>query len=131
MADPPRSNDVLGKADALLARYKAARAARQPEPPADYPVLTEVFESPKPRPFSDLDLEIIERELRLELLELLSGELERLVEVRVRDRLEDRVAEAVAAIAKELETEIRRAVREALAEVIHGEIARLREDDKG
>jgi hypothetical protein len=125
------SDDVLGKADALLARYKAARAARQPEPPTDYPVLTDVFETPKPRPFSDLDLEIIEKELRLELLELLSGELERLVEVRVRDRLEDRVAEAVAAIAHELETEIRRAVRDALSEVIHGEIARLREADKG
>jgi hypothetical protein len=131
MADPADPNDLLGKADALLARYKAARAARPPEPPADFPVLTEVVESPKPRPFSDLDLEIIERELRLELLELLSGELERMVEVRVRDRIEDRVAEAIAAVAHDLETEIRRAVREALSEVIQGEIARLREDDKG
>lgn len=125
MAD---ADDVLGKADALLQRYRAARAARQPEPPSDFPVLTEVYEAAGPRPFSDLDLEILEKELRLELLELLSGELERLVEVKVRERLEDRVAEAIASVAQELETEVRRAVREALAEAISGEIVRLKSD---
>ncbi len=122
------SDDVLGKVDALLARHRAARAGRQPDPPADFPVLTEIVEAPRApgAPLSDAELARLEKELRLQLLELLGGELERLVEARVHARIETKVKEITAVAGRELEAEVRRAVREALGEVIAAEIARLR-----
>lgn len=39
------SDDLLSKADALLARWRSG--AKAPEPPQDYPVLTEAIEDPE------------------------------------------------------------------------------------
>jgi hypothetical protein len=129
MADP----DVLGKADALLQRHRAARAARSPDPPADFPVLTEVVQGasapPAPAaaspPLSEAELERIERDLRLELLGLLGPEFERLVESKVHERLGAKVDEVLTLTRKVLEAEVRAAVRDAVAQVIAEEVARL------
>jgi hypothetical protein len=130
MADP----DVLGKADALLQRHRAARAARSPEPPADFPVLTDVVDRPAagepppaPAPLSEAELAQIERDLRLELLGLLGPEFERLVEAKVHERLGAKVDDVLALTRKVLEAEVRAAVREAVAEVIADEVARLQQ----
>jgi hypothetical protein len=122
------SDDVLGKVDALLARHRAVRSGGQPEPPADFPVLTEIVEAPKTPGtlLTDAELARLEQELRLQLLELLGGELERMVEARVHARIEGKVREIMSHTARELEAEVRRAVREALSEVINAEITRLR-----
>ena len=88
-------NDVLGKADALLQRHRAARAPQRAEPPVDFPVLTDVITEgqppavpPAPAPqLSEAELERIEHDLRLELLGLLGPEFERLVEAKVHERL--------------------------------------------
>jgi hypothetical protein len=129
MADP----DVLGKADALLQRHRAARAARPPEPPVDFPVLTEVVGpppagQPAPGPLTEAELAEIERDLRLELLGLLGPEFERLVEAKVHERLGAKVDDVLALTRKVLEAEVRAAVREAVAEVIADEVARLQRD---
>ncbi|MGH8697631.1 MAG: hypothetical protein ACREVS_14205 [Burkholderiales bacterium] len=128
MADP----DVLGKADALLQRHRAARAAKSPEPPVDFPVLTEVVQgapaaqSPAaPPPLGEAELAQIERDLRLELLGLLGPEFERLVEAKVHERLGAKVDDVLTLTRKVLEAEVRGAVREALAQVIAEEVARL------
>jgi hypothetical protein len=122
------SDDVFGKVDALLARHRAVRAGQQPDPPVDYPVLTEVVETPTTpgTVLTDAELARLEQELRLQLLELLGGELERLVEARVHVRIEAKVRDIMTHAGREFETEVRRAVREALSEVINAEIARLR-----
>ena len=122
------SDDVLGKVDALLARHRAVRSGRQPDPPADFPVLTEVVDAPHAPGtiLTDGELARLEQELRLQLLELLGGELERMVEARVHARIESKVQDIMNHTARELEAEVRRAVREALADVINAEIARLR-----
>ncbi|MCU0804697.1 MAG: hypothetical protein MUF79_06375 [Burkholderiales bacterium] len=122
------SDDVLGKVDALLARHRAARGGVQPEPPADFPVLTEIVDTPRTPGtiLTDAELARLEQELRLQLLELLGGELERMVEARVHARIEGKVREIMSHTGRELEAEVRRAVREALADVINAEIARLR-----
>ncbi|MCU0897602.1 MAG: hypothetical protein MUC55_08880 [Burkholderiales bacterium] len=125
MSDP---DDVLGKVDALLARHRAVRGGTQPEPPVDFPVLTEIVDTPQ-RPgavLTDAELGRLEQELRLQLLELLGGELERMVEARVHARIEGKVRELVGHMTRDLEAEVRRAVREALSDVINAEIARLR-----
>src|SRR5690606_41262594 len=48
MSDSPE--DVLRKAEALLARHRMPRTERQPAPPVDFPTLTEVDEAAPPRP---------------------------------------------------------------------------------
>jgi hypothetical protein len=123
MADP----DVLGKADALLQRHRAARAAKLPEPPVDFPVLTEVVQGAPaaPAPLSEAELVQIERDLRLELLGLLGPEFERLVEAKVHERLGAKVDDVLTLTRKVLEAEVRAAVREAVAQVIADEVARL------
>ncbi len=129
MADP----DVLGKADALLQRHRAARAAKSPDPPVDFPVLTDVVEgaaaaqapAAAPPPLSEADLERIERDLRLELLGLLGPEFERLVESKVHERLGAKVDEVLTLTRKVLEAEVRAAVRDAVAQVIADEVRRL------
>src|SRR5262245_34950687 len=126
-------NDVLGKADALLQRHRAARAAQRPEPPLEFPVLTEVVPeeqapaAPAPAPaLSEEDLVRIERDLRLELLALLGPEFERLVESKVHERLGAKVDEIMNLTRKVIEAEVRGAVRDAMAEVITAETARLK-----
>ncbi len=122
MADP----DVLGKADALLQRHRAARAAKSPEPPVDFPVLTEVVQgAPAAAALSEAELVQIERDLRLELLGLLGPEFERLVEAKVHERLGAKVDDVLTLTRKVLEAEVRAAVREAVAQVIADEVARL------
>jgi hypothetical protein len=127
-------NDVLGKADALLQRHRAARTTQQAEPPVAFPVLTDVVAegqlpavAPAPAPqLSEADLERIEHDLRLELLGLLGPEFERLVESKVHERLGPKVDEIMGLTRKVLEAEVRAAVRDAMAAVITAEAARLK-----
>jgi hypothetical protein len=131
-------NDVLGKADALLQRHRTARAGQRPEPPVEFPVLTDVVSeaglpaappTPAPAPqLSEADLARIERDLRLELLSLLGPEFERLVEAKVHERLGAKVDEIMVLTRKVLEAEVRAAVRDAMAAVITAETARLKGD---
>ncbi len=126
-------DDVLRKAEALLAKHRAPRD-RQPEPPVDFPTLTEVVEeaprddAPAGVPMSEGELEAFERELRKEILQLIRAELQRLVEARLHPRIEATVAEVMTRARVELEVEIRRAVREAVTQVIDDEIKRLGTD---
>jgi len=135
MADPRdqgghRADEVLGKADALLARHRSARPAPRVEPPVDFPVLTDVVRDapappPPPAPTEE-QLAQIERDLRLELLGLLGPEFERLVEARVHERLGGKIEEVLGLTRKVLEAEVRNAVRDAVAQVITDESARLK-----
>ena len=135
--DPPRIpapgnlNEVLGKADALLARHRPQRAVRAPDPPTDFPELTEIISGAPDRPApapdpDDLALEKMENELRLELLGQMGAELERLIEVRVHERLTTTIGEILDRTRADLAAEVRRAVRSALDQVIEDEVQRWR-----
>jgi hypothetical protein len=138
MADPddpaaPLTDEVLGKADALLARHRGARPAPGGEPPVDFPVLAEVvsdaaWPAPAPAP-TEAQLAALERDLRLGLLGLLGPEFERLVEARVHERLGGKIEEVLGLTRKVLEAEVRNAVRDALAQVITEETARLQGEE--
>lgn len=131
MAEPtepsaPDADEVLSKADQLLARHRGARPAARVEPPVDFPLLTEVVpDAPAPAPTEE-QLAALERDLRLELLGLLGPEFERLVEARVHERLGEKIDEVLGLTRKVLEAEVRNAVRDALAQVIAEETARLK-----
>jgi hypothetical protein len=154
MPDSEDDEDVLNKADALLGRHRHVTPARRPEPPVDFPVLTDVYSRPLPggtapfapppvpasgppsiatetgssTPLTDQQLHDIERDLRLQLLQLMGPELERLIEARVHARLAPAVAHIVDRIRVDLENEIRRAVQDALGEVVDQEVARLQRE---
>jgi len=128
-----RADEALGKADALLARHRAARLQRQAEPPADYPVLTDIVSQappapavPPPEPMPELDVAALERELRLQLLDQLGNELERMIEARVHGRVSAKVAQIMERAGADLEHEARLAVHEALEQVVREELARLK-----
>jgi len=128
-----RADEVLGKADALLARHRASGSQRGPAPPLDFPLLTDVVSQAPPDIAStpaapEVDVAALERELRLQLLDLLGPELERLVEARVHGRVSAKVAEIMQRAGAELESEVRRAVRDALAQVVRNEVERLKQD---
>ncbi|MCG6876908.1 MAG: hypothetical protein LJE97_17605 [Betaproteobacteria bacterium] len=128
-----RADEVLGKADALLARHRANSPQRGREPPLDFPLLTDVVSQAPPdavskSPEPEIDVAALERDLRLQLLDLLGPELERLVEARVHGRVAAKVAEVMQRAGAELESEVRRAVREALSQVVRDEIERLKQD---
>lgn len=128
MSDNP--DDVLRKAEALLAKHRVPRNDPQPPPPVDFPTLTEIVEEAPPPPggglpMSEAELANFERELRTEILQLVRAELERLVEARLHPRIEATVAEVMTRARVELEVEVRRAVREAVTQVIDDEIKRL------
>lgn len=128
MADD--GDEILKKAEALLARHRGARSGVAPPP--DFPTLTEVIDqgpaengrdaSPL---FNEDELESFERELRQEILQLVRAELERLIEARLHPRIEAKVAEVMTRARVELEVEVRRAVRESVTQVIDDEIRRL------
>ncbi len=137
-------DDILSKAEALLARHRGSRPAPRPEPAVDYPVLTEIVEepplilnlSPAPEPappaaLSDAELARIEQDLRLQLLALLGPEFERLIEAKVHQRLGAKIEEVMSLTRTVLEAEVRAVVREALAEVLSEESARLKAAQPG
>jgi hypothetical protein len=133
MADPQdedgaRAEEVLGKADALLARHRGARPASRVEPPVDFPVLTEIVHDVPPSPPTPTEEQLarLERDLRLDLLGLLGPEFERLVEARVHERLGGKIEEVLGLTRKVLEAEVRNAVRDALTQVITEETERLK-----
>ncbi|MFO7188859.1 MAG: hypothetical protein DIU74_004150 [Pseudomonadota bacterium] len=131
MNDDP--DDVLRKAEALLAKHRGPQDEKQPAPPVDFPTLTEIVEEGEPQaaaapPMSDAELAEFERELRTEILQLVRAELERLVEARLHPRIEATVAKVMTQARVELEVEMRRAVREAVTQVIDEEIRRLQSD---
>ena len=127
-------NDVLRKAEALLAKHRVPRNERQPAPPVDFPTLTEIVEEgvhaakASGVPMSESELEDFERELRTEILQLIRAELERLVEARLHPRIAATVADVMTRARVELEVEVRRAVREAVTQVIDEEIRRLNDE---
>lgn len=137
MAEPseyPRIDEesierVLDRVDALLARGRPAAPPVAPAPATEFPVLTEVVpEPPKPPTPQDLMLNEIENELRIELLNQMGPELERLIETRVHERLDATVADLMIRTRDQLVTEVRRAVREVLGQVIGDEVQRLQRD---
>jgi hypothetical protein len=145
-------DDILSKAEALLRRHRPTRYAERAAPAVDFPVLTEIVqesqpppppppsEPPEPErepeppvaavapapPLSEEELAQLEQDLRLQLLDLMGPEFERLIEAKVHERLGVKIDEVMTLTRTVLEAEIRSVVREALAEVIAAETERLK-----
>lgn len=123
MAEP---DDLLGKADALMARHHPGRApaARY----AEIPVLDEVVESSSPEddlpllteyvtsaPLDEEQLKALAASVRESLLAGLQPEIAALID----ERLKDSLAPLVERLFDQLRSELRQAARETLAEAIN------------
>lgn len=132
-------NELLGKADALLAKYRGA-------PAPDFPVLTEVVEL-APEPIAEsagrsdtvemgtdaaLELEMLELEARLRRQLLLSIEpyiancLEAPLNALIKAQLDTALARAVDELAATIRAKTTTLVTNAVAEAVQQELAEFR-----
>jgi hypothetical protein len=128
MADP---EDLLSKADALMARHRPAWTPA--EPYAEIPLLDEVVELPpesgdlplltelaEPAPIEQEQLEALAASIRASLLAALQPEVDTLIEGRLNDVLAPRVER----IFDELRGELQLIAREVLGDAIHSALER-------
>ena len=122
MAEP---EDLLGKADALMARHRPARSAA--EPYAEIPVLDEVVELPpetgelpppaeltRPALLDEKQFEALSASIRASLLAELQPEVDALIE----DRLKAGLPSLVERMFHEVRDELQLVAREVLGEAI-------------
>jgi hypothetical protein len=133
LSDTDKADQLLGKADALLGRYRHGAPATLSDASTDFPVLTEVVELPadpvtttaeSPEPAgAGADAEMDTVQLREQILATLAPELEK----RLTDTLKPRTAElldyAMQTVQLELGLSIRAAVRSAVAEAVDEALA--------
>ena len=128
MAEP---EDLLSKADALMARHRPGRTAA--EPYAEIPVLNEVVdltrendglpaltELPRPAPLDEEQIEALAERLRASLLAALQPEIDTLIE----ERLKQDLAPLVERIFDGLRGDLQLIAREILSDVINTAVER-------
>jgi hypothetical protein len=120
------SEDLLSKADALMARHRPPRTAAEPH--AEIPVLDEVVGLPPdgddlpvlteivlPAPLDEEQIQALAASIGASLLAGLQPEIDALIE----ERLKDSLSPLVERIVHELRGDLQRIAREILGEAIH------------
>jgi hypothetical protein len=127
MSDP--DDNLLGKADAFLKRYRSSAKPEKDE----VPVLTEIVADPAapssppaPAGAEGSELEALEKRLRQSLLDAVGPYLTDFLEEPLRARIEDHLRRTLADLAKQLKADIDTLVRDAVARAVELEVARLR-----
>ena len=135
------SDELLSKADALIARWRSGAVV--PRPPADYPVLTEVIgasaaaapatieaadqfphlppleESPAP---ADAGLQGLEERVRLRVLEAIEPLVRAFLEESLRLRIEELARDLGTTIARDARNDILTLVSDAVRSAVAREI---------
>ena len=142
------SDELLSKADALLARWRSRVAV--PRPPADYPVLTEVIrtsaaaadvafapaadelpqlppleESPAP---ADAGVQALEERVRLRVLEAIEPLVGAFLEEPLRLRIEELARRLATTIARDARNDILTLVRDAVRSAVAREFQARRDE---
>lgn len=141
------SDELLSKADALLARWRSGTAV--PRPPADYPVLTEVVrasaadaalaaikaadelphlpaleESTVP---ADAAVQALEERVRLRVMEAIEPLVGAVLEEPLRLRIEELARRLATTIARDARNDILTLVRDAVRSAVARELEALRD----
>jgi hypothetical protein len=142
MAEP---EELIEKADALMARHRRTRTAA--DPPADIPVLTEVIalvpgadglpvltEAVSPEPYQpaqagDPDAEAVSMSVRTALLDELQPEIDRQIEERLKFTLEPLVEKMFNDLRDDLQTISREILADAVKVAVEREIEQRKKDD--
>ena len=133
------SDDLLGKADAFLKRYRPSGTAAQ----GDVPVLTEIIAEPAATPAQpsssapaqrgSTGSELLELEQRLKqsILDAIGPHIAKFVEEPLRARLDAHLQRALTALSAQVKTDIETMIRDAVARAVELEIARARGQSRG
>jgi len=133
------SDDLLGKADAFLKRYRASgTSARE-----DVPVLTEVIAESAAQPAqlslgrpaqvgpTRAELQELEQRLRESILDAIGPYVANILEEPLRARLEAHLQGALSTLSSQVKADIETLIREAVARAVELEIARVRGPSRG
>jgi hypothetical protein len=128
LLDEPDIEEVLHRAEDLLARSRGRiELSPPPPPPVDLPTLTEldaeIDEEQAAARRAEAAMEA--RNVRVELLAELAPVLERLVEARVLEHLGPLAASIAESVKGQLEREIKFIVRDAIDQALLSEIERV------
>ena len=127
MTDP---DDLLSKADALLARRRAGAVA--PNPPADYPVLNDVVDVPvSSSAQSAAEVCSLEERLLSRVLEALEPRIQAYFDESLRTRLEDITRQIAVQLAAEARQDITSFIREAVKTAVTRELGSQRDLNPG
>jgi hypothetical protein len=128
MSDP--DDNLLGKADAFLKRYRTTAKPGKDEVPVLTEVVTEPGASPAPAAsatgLAGADLEALEKRLRQSLLDGVGPYLKDFLEEPLRARIEDHLRRILAGLTEQIKADIDTLVRDAVARAVELEVARLR-----
>jgi hypothetical protein len=140
------SDELISKADALLARWRSGAAA--PRPPADYPVLTEVIaasaaaadpafaraadELPRRSESSpacvDAGVQALEERVRLRVLDAIEPYVGAFIEETLRLRIEELARNLATAVARDARDDIVELVRNAVRSAVAHELESRRDE---
>ncbi len=136
------ADELLSKADALLSRWRGGLPPAQPA--ADYPVLTDVVESPAqgdsrgPQPTgapavavaqpSAAQISAIEARVRQCVLEAIEPTISGAVADGVHRRLEETARKLASELTGQVSEDISELVRDAVSRALERELARLRDE---
>jgi predicted transcriptional regulator len=133
------SDDLLGKADAFLKRYRASgTSARE-----DVPVLTEVIaetaaqsaQSSLGRPAqvgpTRAELRELEQRLKQSILDAIGPYVANILEEPLRARLEAHLQRTLDTLSSQVRADIETLIREAVARAVEVEVARMRGPSRG
>ena len=124
------ADDLLSKADALLARWRAGTAA--PRPPADYPVLNDVVEVPvSSSAQSAVELRSLEERIQSRVLEALEPRIKAYFDEPLRTRIEDISRKMAVQLAADARQEIISFVRDAVKTAVRRELGSQRDLNPG
>jgi hypothetical protein len=137
MAKP---EDLLSKADALMARHRPARTGA--EPYAELPVLDEVVDLPPesddpplltelagPAPLDQEQIEALAASIRASLLAALQPEIDTLIEERLKKGLAPRVERIFDDLRGDLQLIAREILSDAINSAVEQELDRRKSDD--
>jgi hypothetical protein len=136
MSEP---DDLLGKADAFLKRYRPSSSSERGE----VPVLTEVIaEAPaapaQPGPGAapqgaqaKTDLTELEQRLKQSILEAVASHVAKVVEEPLKSRLDAQLQRALATVSAQVKADLEALIRDAVTRAVEAEIARARGPSRG
>lgn len=139
------ADELLSKADALLSRWRGGFPPGQPT--ADYPVLTDVVESPaqgdsrRPQPTyepalavarpSAAQISAIEARVRQQVLEAIEATISGMIANGVHRRLEETASRLTSELTGQVSEDISDIVRDAVHRALERELAILRDERPG
>jgi hypothetical protein len=137
MSEP---DDLLGKADAFLKRYRPTSSAARSE----VPVLTEVIaEAPatpaQPGPAAapqegqetKTDLAELEHRLKQSILDAVASHVAKVVEEPLKSRLDAQLQRALVTVSAQVKADLEALIRDAVTRAVEAEIARARGPSRG